>query len=182
MSEAGRDVAYSLRVLRHNLGFGLAVIANLFRSLASDARRRFSARARDSPAAAAVRAAGRVALALWERNMSRGADHNVVSAETFDMWRTRAHSFTDVAAMVPAPRTIAGAPAERIAAAQVSACTPGCSALARRSAAPSPPRTRTERQRGRPHPQRRDVARAAADPRVVGRRMVMDGDCRRSLV
>ena len=52
--------------------------------------------------------------------MPRAVDRNVVSVAAFERWRDQARSFTDVAAMVPAPRTLQGAPAERISAAQVS--------------------------------------------------------------
>ena len=49
-------------------------------------------------------------VALWERNMPRAVDRNVVSVAAFERWRDQARSFTDVAAMVPAPRTLQGAP------------------------------------------------------------------------
>jgi predicted permease len=45
-------------------------------------------------------------VAVWERNPSRGVEHNVVSVASFEEWRRRARSFTGLAALVPAPSTI----------------------------------------------------------------------------
>src|SRR5204863_57559 len=56
-------------------------------------------------------------VALWERNVPRATDRNVVSVSLFERWRDRTRSFTGIAAMTPAPRTLQGTPAERIAAA-----------------------------------------------------------------
>ena len=59
-------------------------------------------------------------VALWERNVSRGADRNVVSEENFAAWRARSRSFSAMAAMTPIPLTLDGTPVERITGAQVS--------------------------------------------------------------
>jgi putative ABC transport system permease protein len=59
-------------------------------------------------------------VALWERNDQRGGGANPVSVATFEAWRDRARAFTDIAALIPAPVTLDGAPAERVKAAQVS--------------------------------------------------------------
>ena len=58
---------------------------------------------------------------LWTRNAARGAEHNVVSVQEFEAWRDGARSFSEIAALVPAPLTLDGSPVERIKGAQVSA-------------------------------------------------------------
>lgn len=60
-------------------------------------------------------------VALWEHNLARNNDRNVVSVTNFEAWRSRAMSFTDMAALVPAPMTLPAPDGpERVVGAEVS--------------------------------------------------------------
>jgi predicted permease len=118
LDDAARDLGYAARVLRRSPAFAVAVVltfalgigctTTIFSLVHGILLRPLPYK---NPAEL---------VALWERNVARNADHNVVSWENFDAWRARTTAFAGMAAMVPAPRTIAGSPAERISAAQVS--------------------------------------------------------------
>jgi putative ABC transport system permease protein len=119
LDDAHRDLRFAFRLLRRNAGFTVAVVltfalgigcTSAIFTLVDGILLRPLPYARPSEL-----------VALWERNVPRAVDRNVVSVDAFERWRDRARSFTDVAAMVPAPRTLQGTPAERIRAAQVSA-------------------------------------------------------------
>jgi len=60
-------------------------------------------------------------VAVWERNVPRRHDRNVVSVANFEAWRTLNRSFVDMAALVPRPATLThdGTP-ERVMGAEVS--------------------------------------------------------------
>ena len=119
LDDAGRDLRFAFRLLRRNPAFSLAVVLTFALGIGCTS--------------AIFTLVDRILIrplpytrpselvALWERNVPRAVDRNVVSVAAFERWRDHAGSFTDVAAMVPAPRTLQGAPAERISAAQVSA-------------------------------------------------------------
>jgi predicted permease len=118
LDDAGRDFQYAVRLLRRNPGFTIGVVltfalgigctAAIF-TLVDGILLRPLPYARPNEL-----------VALWERNVPRAVDRNVVSVSLFEVWRDHARSFTGIAAMTPAPRTLHGAPAERISAAQVS--------------------------------------------------------------
>ena len=119
LDDANRDLRFALRLLRRNAGFTVAVVltfalgigcTSAIFTLVDGILIRPLPYTRPSQL-----------VALWERNIPRAVDRNVVSVAMFERWRDQAQSVTDVAAMVPAPRTVQGAPAERISAAQVSA-------------------------------------------------------------
>ena len=119
LDDASRDLRFALRLLRRNMGFTVAVVLTFALGIGCTSAiftlvNGILIRALPYPQASAL-------VALWERNVPRAVDRNVVSVATFERWRDVARSFTDVAAMVPAPRTLQGAPAERLSAAQVSA-------------------------------------------------------------
>ena len=60
-------------------------------------------------------------FALWEHNIPRGRDRNVVSVTNFEAWRERARAFEDMAALVPAPMTLPSPDGpERVMGAEVS--------------------------------------------------------------
>ena len=60
-------------------------------------------------------------VALWEHNVARNRDRNVVSVTNFEAWRSRATNFTDMAALVPAPATLPSPDGpERVVGAEVS--------------------------------------------------------------
>jgi len=60
-------------------------------------------------------------VAVWEHNLPRSLQRNVVSVANFDAWRRASTSFTGMAALVPRPVTLApdGVP-ERVMGAEVS--------------------------------------------------------------
>ncbi|HEY2379300.1 MAG TPA: ABC transporter permease [Gemmatimonadaceae bacterium] len=118
LDDAGRDFQYALRLLRRNPGFTLGVVltfalgigcTSAIFTLVDGILLRPLPYQRPNEL-----------VALWERNVPRALDRNVVSVSLFEAWREHAHSFAGIAAMTPAPRTLQGTPAERISAAQVS--------------------------------------------------------------
>jgi putative ABC transport system permease protein len=119
LDDVGRDARYAWRLLRRNVGFTIAVVLTFALGIGCTSAIFTLVDGillRPLPYAQP----GRL-VALWERNGPRAVDRNVVSVDAFERWRDRARSFTDVVAMVPAPRTLQGNPAERITGAQVSA-------------------------------------------------------------
>jgi putative ABC transport system permease protein len=118
LDDAGRDLRFAGRLLRRSPGFTVAVVLTFalgigctgaIFTLVDGILIRPLPYARPSEL-----------VALWERNVPRAVDRNVVSVSMFERWRSETHSFSDVAAMVPAPHTLGGASPERISAAQVS--------------------------------------------------------------
>lgn len=173
LDDAGRDLRFALRLLRRNSGFTIAVVLTFALGIGCTSAiftlvDGILLRPLPYPRPSEL-------VALWERNVPRAVDRNVVSVAAFERWRDQTRSFTDVAAMVPAPRTLQGAPAERISAAQVSA-----SYFRLLGVRPALGRafTTTDELNGA------DVAilsdafwrrRFGADPAIVGRAIVMDG-------
>ena len=114
-------------------------------------------------------------VALWESNLSRGVDQNVVSVRMFEAWRDRATSIDSIAGMVPAPVTlIDGDTAERVVGAEVSpAFFPmlGVTPLLGRTF------TEDDARRGAVVVLSEQLwrNRFAADPAIVGRQIHIDG-------
>ena len=174
LDDATRDLRFALRLLRRNPGFTIAVVLTFALGIGCTSAiftlvDGILLRPLPYPRPSAL-------VALWERNVPRAVDRNVVSVPAFERWRDQAQSFTDVAAMVPAPRTLQGAPAERISAAQVSAAY--FRLLGVRPALGRAFTIADERNGAA------DVAilsdafwrrRFGADPSIVGRPIVMDG-------
>lgn len=62
-------------------------------------------------------------VTIWERNIPRDVDRNVVSLDNYEAWRDRAHNFVRMAAIVPTSATLTTGPVpERIVGADI---TPG---------------------------------------------------------
>jgi putative ABC transport system permease protein len=119
LDDSARDARYAVRILRKNPGFTTAVVVTFALGIGCTSAI-FSLvngiLLRPLPYAQPNELA-----ALWTRNAARGAEHNVVSVQEFEAWRDGARSFSEIAALVPAPLTLDGSPVERIKGAQVSA-------------------------------------------------------------
>ena len=118
LDDAGRDFQYALRLLRRNPGFTIGVVLTFALGIGCTAAIFTLVDAILLRPLPYVRP--NELVVLWERNVPRALEHNVVSVPLFEAWREHTRSFTDIAAMTPAPRTIQGTTAERISAAQVS--------------------------------------------------------------
>ena len=114
------DVAYGARVLRRNPGFTAAAVLTF--ALGTGAATAifsvvYGVLLRPLPYADPDRL-----VVLWEHNVARGTDRNVVSVANFEAWRDRSRSFEGIAVLVPSPLTLTeGGLPERIAGAEVSA-------------------------------------------------------------
>jgi putative ABC transport system permease protein len=120
LDELGQDVRYAVRVMRRNPGFTIAAALTFALGIGASTAMFslvYGVLLRPLPYADPDRL-----VVLWERKLGGGNDHNVVAVPTFEAWRERARSFDGMAALVPLPATIAGAPtAERVMGAEVSA-------------------------------------------------------------
>ena len=117
--ELVQDVRYALRVVRRNPGFATAAALTFALGIGVSTAM-FSVvhgvLLRPLPFADPDRL-----VVLWERDVARSHDRNVVAVPNFEAWRERTRSFTGMAALVPLPATIAGAPnPERVMGAEVS--------------------------------------------------------------
>src|SRR5215204_2299739 len=117
--ELVQDVRYALRVVRRNPGFATAAALTFALGIGASTAM-FSVvngvLLRPLPYADP----GRL-MVLWERNVARSHDRNVVAVTNFEAWRERSRSFEGMAGLVPLPATIAGAPnPERVTGAEVS--------------------------------------------------------------
>jgi putative ABC transport system permease protein len=119
LEDLARDLRYAGRVLRRNPGFaaasgvtfalGIGATTAIFSVVYGVLLRPLPYR---EP---------RELVALWEQNLSRNTQTNVVSFATFNIWRERTNSFTGMAALVPRPFTLASQPTpERVSGAEVS--------------------------------------------------------------
>lgn len=118
LDELARDIRYSLRVLSKNRAFATAVVVTFALGIGCSSAifslvNGILLRPLPYPRPNEL-------VALWERNVARGADRNVVSEQNFAAWRARSRSFSAMAALTPIPLTLDGAPVERISAAQVT--------------------------------------------------------------
>ena len=113
------DVRYAARLLRRNPGYSLAgvltfalgvgAVTAIFSLVYGILLRPLPYRSPDR------------LVAVWERNVPKNRDRNVVSLDNYEAWRDRAHSFGSIAAVVPATITLPGDPApERLAGADVT--------------------------------------------------------------
>jgi predicted permease len=123
--EIAQDARYAVRVMRRNPGFTTAAVLTFALGIGASTAM-FSVVngvvLRPLPYADP----GRL-VAVWERNVARGQERNVVSVPNFEAWRERARSFDGMAAAVPLPATITTASSpERAMGAEVS---PGYFAL-----------------------------------------------------
>lgn len=118
LDDLARDIRYSLRVLGKNRGFATAVVLTFALGVGCSCAifslvNGILLRPLPYPRPNEL-------VAVWERNVVRGVDRNVVSEQNFAAWRARSRSFTAMAALTPIPLTLDGSPVERISAAQVS--------------------------------------------------------------
>lgn len=113
------DVRHGVRVLRRNPGYTAAVILTFALGVAAGGAIFavvYGVLLRPLPYTDPDRL-----VALWERNVPRNRDRNVVSVANFDAWRDASMSFAGMAALVPRPITLAHeAVPERVMAADVS--------------------------------------------------------------
>ncbi|HKW12181.1 MAG TPA: ABC transporter permease [Gemmatimonadaceae bacterium] len=118
LDDAGRDFQYALRLLHRNPGFTVGVVLTFALGIGCTAA--IFTLVDGILLRPLPYAQPNELVALWERNVPRALARNVISVSLFEAWRDHTRSFTGIAAMTPAPRTLQGAPAERISAAQVS--------------------------------------------------------------
>ncbi len=116
-----RDIGLSLRALRRAGSYSIPAIATLalgMAALATIASLTAAVLLRPLP----YHDPGRL-VALWERNIQRNRDRNVVGATVFDAWRTRSRALEGVTAFMPSSEvwqgTGSGSP-ERVFGAEVS--------------------------------------------------------------
>ncbi|MDQ6829845.1 MAG: ABC transporter permease, partial [Gemmatimonadota bacterium] len=113
------DAHYALRVLRRSPAFTIASLITLALGIGATTAIFSVVRGvllRPLPYAEPERLA-----VLWERNVPRNRDENVVSVPNFEAWRARSRAFDAMAGMVPAPLTMTGAgDAQRVRGAEVS--------------------------------------------------------------
>jgi putative ABC transport system permease protein len=113
------DVRYAGRVLRRNPGY--AAVAILTFALGAGAGTAIFSVVYGVLMRPLPYANPQALVALWERDVRRHRDENVVSAENFEAWRDRARSFTGMAALMPSSLTIAsGGDPARVSGAEVS--------------------------------------------------------------
>jgi predicted permease len=118
LDDTARDTAYAVRVLRRSPGFAAAVVLTFALGIgctSSIFSLVYGILLRPLPYADPAQL-----VTLWERDDAHNAGPNVSSVVTFEAWRARMQSFSDVAALVPKPLTLDGAPPERTKGAEVS--------------------------------------------------------------
>jgi hypothetical protein len=117
LDDVARDASYALRVLRKNPGFTAAVVLTFALGIGCSCA--IFSLVHGILVRPLPYARPNELVALWERNVSRGADRNVVSEQNFAACAPVALIRCD-AAMTPIPLTLDGTPVERVAGAQVS--------------------------------------------------------------
>ena len=114
-----RDLTLSFRGLRRASAYSIPAIATLalgIAALATIASLTSAVLLRPLP----YHEPGRL-VALWERNVPRNRDRNVVSATVFDAWRTRSRTLDAVTAFMPSSQVWQGrGDPERVFGAEVS--------------------------------------------------------------
>ena len=119
LDELSQNVRYALRVVRRQPGYATAAVVTLALGIGASTAI-FSVvhgvLLRPLPYAEPDRL-----ITVWEQNVARPSDRNVVSVPTFEAWRSRARGFEGMAGLVPLPATIPGATSpERVMGAEVS--------------------------------------------------------------
>jgi len=113
------DLRYTTRVLRRSPGFTTAAILTFALGVGAAAAIFcvvYGVLLRPLPYADPARL-----VVVWERNIPRNKDRNVVSVTNFEAWRDRNHVFDGMAALVPRPVTLVNGEApERVMGAEVS--------------------------------------------------------------
>ncbi len=114
-----REVVFSVRALRRASSYSLPSVATLalgIAALATIASLTSAVLLRPLPYQDPDRL-----VALWERNIQRNRDRNVVSATVFEAWRTRSRSLEGVTAFMPSSQVWQGKGSpERVFGAEVS--------------------------------------------------------------
>jgi predicted permease len=119
LEDLAADIRYGARVLRRSPGFAAAAVLTF--ALGSGAASAifsvvYGVLLRPLP----YRDPAHLVV-VWERNVARNADHNVVSVANFEAWRDRSRAFAGMAGLVPRPVTIANdAGPDRLMGAEVS--------------------------------------------------------------
>ena len=120
LEDAATDLRYAWRHLVRRPGFALAAIVTIALGaggVAAIYSLVYGVLLRPLPYAAPDRL-----VVVWERNIPRNRDQNVVSLDNFVAWRERATTFERLAAVIPTSATIDGEPAaERVPGADVTA-------------------------------------------------------------
>ena len=115
------DLRYAVRVLAHDRGFTLAALTTFglgVGAVTAIVSLVYGILLRPLP----YPAPGRL-VTLWERNVPRDVNRNVVSLDNYEAWRDRAHSFVRMGAIVPTAATLTTGPVpERVVGADI---TPG---------------------------------------------------------
>ena len=113
------DTRHAVRVLRKNPGHTAAVVVTFALGIAAAGAIFavvYGVLLRPLPYADPDRL-----VAVWERNIPRNQDRNVVSVATFEAWRRASTSFAGMAGLVPRPVTLSqGDLPERVMGAEVS--------------------------------------------------------------
>jgi predicted permease len=121
LEDLALDLRYAARVLARNRGFTVAAVMTFALGVGAVTAifsLVYGILLRPLPYADPDRL-----VALWERNVARDMDRNVVSLDNYEAWRERARSFEGMAAIVPTSMTLAAdAVPERLVGAEV---TPG---------------------------------------------------------
>ncbi len=114
------DVRYAARVLRRNPGSTVAAVLTFALGIGATTAivsLVYGILFRPLPYAAPDRL-----VVVWERNIPKNRNDNVVSLDNFEAWRGRAASFASMAAIVPTSITLSGGDApERLVGADVTA-------------------------------------------------------------
>lgn len=119
LDDVARDVRFATRVLRRSPAYAAATILTFALGIGAATTiftLVYGVLGRPLPYAHPEQL-----VTLWERDVQRGKDRNVVSVPNFEAWRDRSRSYSALAALVPDPVTLTGGSTpERIVGAQVS--------------------------------------------------------------
>jgi putative ABC transport system permease protein len=115
-----RDVGYAIRVLRRDTWYTAAAVATFALGVGATTTiisLVYGVLLRPLPYAQPERL-----VVVWERNVPKDHDTNVVSLDNYEAWSDRAHAFAAMSAIVPTSVTFAGGSvAERLVGADITA-------------------------------------------------------------